>query len=1273
LKLRSLFYILIVSLLLSSCGYLDDEPVKDARIVRVDDLKASCVIDTERIKNLFAEIITDDLSCVESKLEKFKFIRSVNPEILSEEDIQKFVRKYFTNNPDAIIDGLGLLFKLNSLLLKDTPGTMSRKNIKPFFVILKDVNIYSVQIINLIDQLILERDVEKFALLHDELEAVIQEFSQEIYETVSTAPGAIQTINIENLIIELTKNLDGFKLGRELLNSLLFAKKLFLGGSREYITTAEATRLFKLLPVYAMNAVDVFIYREDLFESTEKYFENLALNLERLKQNIYEHQDETVILDINDIERIIDEFITEDGNALTKTKIKELIRSFKRDLVGGDEIEFSYRDVEISLAFINIAIRSFEKISSISDLLKDIEDKDFNERIEIKTKFLNNINELSLKIKELVENNQDIPTKMRLLKFLESVISEDNNYFKIDPQLLNSFFSLKVASVGGTREETTIPELLKALDSASAFATLYYDLQYLSEYYFDLSPISKYEFFEIQINRLKDILLKDQEIENVITVQDLNIIIDQFYKDPQDQLKSDALKKIIINVKDNILRVPGDDFSLRDIKTSADMALILMKSIIFMRNFDDLQDKFEKGEISVVEAHSKYMTEFAKVNQVYNDTYANPKFATQTIKMAEFLEKLDESKDVFDVDAQLLLKGSKVKSIFLGGENELITREEMVKLGTILTKFSQVLFDLTFTDFDDDNSKKETYRVMLTVVRNLQEMISPNPEQNNLTVKEALDLGQEIIIRANRNSNEPKDEDDLININNFKRTIIDLTERLLDPIARKDLSYPSPCQPDPANPGKYICSQDDPPNSDLIDIVIRTKAISKLLHIANEGLQALYFGEVTYDYFEDKLQERTPVKIDFFPDLPEYRAIDGNFIVRLKRSFAHIAKEFRYFRNKDNFSFYQRSIVRHKNGYTSLMLMRYVLGHALFAYGTEGNNEDPETTAGIEVHQLNDTLVGMKSVLDELGLWTTNFETFGQNILLLGDLFQTRSNGDLKINLDEASEFVEMLFTSATLSGQLLEKLNDICSVTTVDEGEIEVETNCVRRNFFNILFGDDQLDLDIYFPRLKLYVDTVGKAEAIEYIKGVEGFARDVEDLNIPWNKRDFTLVLGAMLNIESTFLRFDTVYNNYLNFDELMKSLKIYNNAIILLAKLEGNNKKLSRTVFFYMVKYMKAPSPVQVFALDRIFKWHFGSIQASRLNISKLLFYLVNAEDVDSMNPPDDKKRRANYKNHRMNSLGKEIHHKGQELANKPERERRNIFQRVIDKLKGLFRRD
>ena len=165
------------------------------------------------------------------------------------------------------------------------------------------------------------------------------------------------------------------------------------------------------------------------------------------------------------------------------------------------------------------------------------------------------------------------------------------------------------------------------------------------------------------------------------------------------------------------------------------------------------------------------------------------------------------------------------------------------------------------------------------------------------------------------------------------------------------------------------------------------------------------------------------------------------------------------------------------------------------------------------------------------------------------------------------------------------------------------------------------QINYRKYFPRLLDYVNNVSFNEAQGYLRGIEGFARDINDPKIPINKRDTILTLGAMINVETTFLRFDTNNDNVIDYAELMEAFKVYRASIISLAGLKKEQEAYAPSIFLYMVSKMEVPPSGNWVDNLAFGAWHtcvsnrlcrttmMDPIVAKRLNIGSLLYYLVN----------------------------------------------------------------
>lgn len=1246
LKLRNFIAFLAVLFLISSCGFIDDDPVEGADIADTGGLSSTCKIDVDRIKKLFEVDITKDLNCVQDTLNKFKYVESRDKRFFFREDIVNFVRKYM-NEPagsaDDIIEGLDLLFKLNTLLLRDIPGQMSRSKIDSFFAVLKEFNRSAIKIVSSVKELQEAKNNDEYLRVSAKLRAESDEFANNINLILSEIPGPAQAIDIQELILNITKDLKDFKLGKELLNSLLFAKKLFLGGSRIYIDSDEFAQLFTFLPVFLQNTLDIFFLKKDFFEDGSEYFNKLANNLEELKLYVYEHQKEETIITIHDINNIIDEFFNGEDNDFfssmfgstedTNKKLKSLIRFAKRDLIRGNPEIFSYSDVELSLGVVNVALRSFQSVDVLGDLLKDIEDKDFNEKVGvIKKQFRSEITKLSENARKLLDEDISIPRnhEMNILKFA----SDTSKLYDLDlsEEVVQSMLALKVVTTGGTRETLKFPELLEILKKTDPLAALFFDLKYLSKDYLEKSSLEKNYFFLAQVRSVQDLLLDELDNDKVITTTDINNIIEQFFSKPEDLNKGIALKNLVANYKDNILKLdPSIDYlSFKEFKNTANVVAIVYRFMAFLdvhiENTKLFNESTPTTARKVIE-RKDYINQFLSIKVELANYLLDTEFLKADALIKSFIARLKESQDLFKngFNYELYSQAMSLKGLVLGGNNLILNRDNLYYLTHKSETLAEVLYDAFFTKFDDENNSVQNYALVLDLVRKARSILYPIDERRDyFTTKEILSFGDEVIKEINRKSDEPKDESELIKLSNFKRTIIDFTQRIFDPIPRTQLMYPIPCKPNPAydedkqGSSKWICSELDPPGSEDFDLVINSDALTKILDMAEGAVETLLFSDASYNFFEERLKDPKPVFIDYreYPtneDVPEYKLIRKKSYVILIEEFSKVAKEFRYFRNKEGFPTYQQDIVRNKTGFNSIMLFRNVLPYVLEGYRTEGDTTNPRQSKGLKDNQLNNALVGLKAVLEEMGLWTDDFKTFGENILLLSDLFQATSGGDLSINLDETSEFIELIFTAAKITTLMEENLSTKkeCPTRVDEAGFTVMESRCIRGKFFDKLFGEKELNLSQYFPRLKDYVDANSRGKIIEFIKGVEVFSRSVDDIDATWwRKKDFTLVIGAMLNIESTYIRFDKNTDNKLDRRELDTGYKeAYELAIVSIAKLKGKLTAFGRTAFFYLLKYHKDPGVINVAWTHVWFKKYFNDFKAQRLDISELLKFLVD----------------------------------------------------------------
>ncbi len=1318
-------------MLLSSCGFVEDDPVSDTRILEVEELKNSCKINADKIKEILSEDVSEEINCIESNLDKFRYVKRQDQEVLSKGDIERFIKKYFPEkDQDNIIDGLSLLFQLNTLILRDSDGQMKQENIKPFFKLLRVINSRAIVIFNYVERMdkMTADEVELFNQLSGKLKVEFNQLAREVLAIVQKAKGPPQSINIREFIEKLTEDIGGFSDFKKLLKSLLFVKKLFLGGDRETMNSNELVRLFDIFPKISHLGFDTYLQKEEFFNSTGEYYERIASNIENLVENVFEHQNEETILYNDDLYNIIDElyetvddteedrgrfvfFQNANGDSPTKDEekqiLKDIVKSFKRDIIGGAPQKFSSRDVETTVALIVVGARTFENITKLSDLVEDIDLKTPEERVVLRGRFVKTFFELSTRAKELIVGNSDIPESMQLLKFIQS-IAEDTDYIDIDKELLRSIFSLKVAVVGGTREILTIDEFAKALTDAESISKLFYDLNYRSVDYAEKSDQQKFNFFAAQARGLRDLYFDERvdkdpkkkpiNIANIISLKDIRSLAEIFFDkdDNSEKEKIDALVNLVENFFNNFLKNDKENIDLEELKTTTDMAIIGLRALEFVGYHSDVKDKVKHNckrlesqkdcSDSTDVTKKDYINRLKTLNNLIIQALERDTFLNKEVELQTFLAELDKSRALIDFNTELLAEGIMLKTIVTGGNQTTLKKVELKYLTDKIEDIGSLAFDGLITDFDSIEEDIDLYKILLGLVADFQSLVYPyeNEDTFYFSVKQILSFSKQII--------EEADIADSINPEKFKRTVIDFSERVLLELDRDQLSYPSACQPDPDKPGQFKCSEDDPPGSEDIDLDFTKKAMDKLFVIARESIETMIFADATYDNFSDLLETRTdsikPGEL-VYGKLPEYDLIqDQEHLTFLQKSFSTVAEKFKYFRDDTSFPIYKSTdeTYRRKPGFTGIVLWRYLLQYVVIAYGAEEDRTNPYATDGFATEMLNDFLVGVKSILLELDLWTSSFETFGGNILLLADLFQNRSDGTLKVSIDEATEFVELLFTAGTLSTQMYDYMvevscKDHLEIIVEDDGEEKtaIKSDCVRRQFFETMFNrhnhvnfNSLPDMSQYLPRLKEYYDkdnSPNKQNSYDYVRGIETFSRDVPslaDLDIkPWQTGDFTLVLGALFNIESTFIRFDLDNSNILDFDELENALyKVYNEGIINIAGLCGWTRRFSKTVFMYLIKFGKSPPTsdygATVAALDLIYKPYFKNTLADRLAIGKLLKNLK--EENDKQQSDDAEPQVCNEENLRQLQIterkAREIQRKYEQLENKSHNAFRNV---------------
>ncbi len=387
--------------------------------------------------------------------------------------------------------------------------------------------------------------------------------------------------------------------------------------------------------------------------------------------------------------------------------------------------------------------------------------------------------------------------------------------------------------------------------------------------------------------------------------------------------------------------------------------------------------------------------------------------------------------------------------------------------------------------------------------------------------------------------------------------------------------------------------------------------------LAQKAQYAMDMSRFAFEMYEDNqylLSPSLPLSKEGIKKLNDYYVVTTQESSH-KNRFVRIVESYRLFNGSFEIPFYNNGVRRNAEGVVEIMLFDYVFGE-LFAYLNKvPSNPDKNHELKLEKDHILLVLKQIDDFLRVNDLSPTKPERTADNVRLVTDLFQTQSNGDSKLNLNEAIEFLSLLRDAVNIAKSVKEEYQKNKSCDFLANGGISVK--CYREHFFKMLEPKKKS-----FEKLFDFVDKAIKNNELEklseLLKRTEYFTRECALETRPMLEKDFTVLIGGLLNIESTLIHFDVNEDNELNYDELEQAFPIYRAAIIGAAQLKKWQEPLARSIFFYLVKYQKLPSNLELISFAAKFETVGDKkIKGDRVTIATLLKYINSMNAVEDPN--------------------------------------------------------
>lgn len=929
-------------------------------------------------------------------------------------------------------------------------------------------------------------------------------------------------------------------------------------------------------------------FGDDPVEDSDLYTsENLSGGCKIDTDELAQILEKDVEVQINCLEENLDKFAKyvkrEDSNAITNKELSSFIQKFFSNnaalMVGSIKLMFDISGIVLSD---NSSSLQTKNIKPLFELLRVVNKKLYriNDKIENFDEVEGNLQETSEAIKaelaELVDQMDRLieyaaggnPSDLNLKTFIIN-LKDQFDIEVINLELVDSLLSFKKLFLGGQREVLTQRELKRFLEMVPELGALSFRLFFANKNTIGNNS-ELFHFYQSQIQILEEFIFSHKRDEDIISRDEILALVETFIDEEGIVLETNGSEKVITlsdimeisdSLKRNILGLGAnpENYNFQEVSNF----IKIVESGLGILSVYETYNEVVEGGVNSKEWYSgkaKFIQAVNIFKEEMVNIWANNNFFPNYMRPVPFIndvvELIVEDFEYKDISSDVLGIG---KVALVGGNRYQLSKDQLIEVIFKLDGIAEIVFDFANADANN-HSDQDIVKLRFKQLKIVKELLDEDLFIHIATVDELLTIASHVM----------KDEV----IVSYKPTIEELKGKIL---------------------GGYRST-------------LTLRDIKNTLDLVIDFYSQRYFASISYDLYKNELESSQKISKNF-----EYTRSHEDFdlytpaqLKKLKAQFVELTSKIRLFRSKNGYQYYGDDIQRTKFGLLEHYMIDFAFELLAGAMGHENESGELEFT----LEELNNLLFTFEPILKEYGLWSAHPETFARNTLLLADLFQANSNGSVTIDAMEVSEYGTLALFAIKAADELIEKTNNYCDQYTKN-GVTGFAPECYREHFFNVLLNE--LKLKEYLPKLNRYITESSQDEKMEFLVAIEGFAKDYPGPGMPQARRDMVLLIGAILNIESTFLRYDADRSNLLEYNELENGFPVYEEAIINLAGLTGGKKKFAKTIFLYMIKEMKEPSQTDVLF------YHYNpfsdkKVNSKRLNIGALLYNMVHAASSD-----------------------------------------------------------
>jgi len=564
-----------VCAMLTGCGYLKDDPVKES-VIDARNLVGTCEIDISKLKDILIKEIPEQIDCLEQNIATYReFVILQDGELIGRDELKEFVTQYFATDVEELTNSIDLAFSLSSLVFNDSEEGVKVGNLDSFFKVIKITN----RGLGKLNKIATDFDSSRVSLI-DSRRAVkntIQKFTNELKDAIALRGQSSSNVkfNIPSFIAKIQTSYDVLQtLDSKTLEGLLGLKKLFLGGTAEDLTRPEFFAALDKAPDFGKVLFSVIKGERASFIEDNDYLKMLREGITSIESQVFSHRQSEKILDQNLLNILIDYLAANEKDAKL---YKKLAKTTRRNLLneGTDQDIITYKELRNIIVFAKSFIDGNLFYSRFKGIIKERETWVNEDWKKAKRLAKAEFELLQKKLVDSFSNAFFLPQSFYVVDFIRDTL--DITEFEVDnlDEYINLMSKAKMLLVGGSENVLTKNQLGEIINKSSLLSAKLFDASFYSNKSHNTRQLRKL-FFDLSKD-LSD-LLTNKNDTLVISIRDLVRSIEKLME--RSDLK--AMIPSFEYVKEKVVGGGKSSLRVRDFRRISEMIFNYTSIVYYM-------------------------------------------------------------------------------------------------------------------------------------------------------------------------------------------------------------------------------------------------------------------------------------------------------------------------------------------------------------------------------------------------------------------------------------------------------------------------------------------------------------------------------------------------------------------------------------------------------------------------------------------------------------------------------------------------------------------